>query len=84
MSLLPPILEGRISNFQQIWEGFLVVRSTTRNSSPKMPSITSCETLINHLPSEDVISSSCVSSFCEEEDKKSKFPADILAIECPM
>ena len=25
MSLLPPILEGRISNFYQIWEGFLVV-----------------------------------------------------------
>ena len=42
MSLLPPILEERISNFHQIWEGFLVVRSTSRNPSqisfPNIPS----------------------------------------------
>jgi hypothetical protein len=47
MSLLPPILEGRILNFHQIWEVFLVVQSTTRNpfqiSSPNIPSITSGE-----------------------------------------
>ena len=43
MSLLPPILEERISNFHQIWEGFLVVRSTSRNPSPNIPSITSGE-----------------------------------------
>ena len=75
MSLLPPILEGRISNFHQIWEGFLVVRSTTRNSFPNIPSVISGETHINHLLSGDVYLSFGVSTFYEEKDEKSKFPA---------
>ena len=58
MSLLAPILEGRISNFHQIWEGFLVVRSTTRNSFPNIPSVIFG-----------------VSTFYEEKNEKSKFPA---------
>jgi hypothetical protein len=32
MPLLPPILEGRISNFHQIWEGF---SETSPNFFPK-------------------------------------------------
>ena len=64
MSLLPPILEGRISNFHQIWEGFLVILP------PQIPSITSGETCINCLSSGDVNLSSGVITFCKNEDKK--------------
>ena len=67
MSLLPPILEGRISNFHQILEGFLVLLRTTRNSSPNIPSITSGETRMNFLPS-DVNLNSGVSTFCKKEE----------------
>ena len=59
-----------------------MVQSTTRNSSPNIPSITSNEALINLLPLGNVNLSSSVSTFCEE-DAKSKFPADFFSIEWP-
>ena len=70
MSLLPPILEGRISNFHQNLGRF------SGDSSPKIPSITSGETCINCLSSGDVNLSSGVITFCKNEDKKSKFAED--------
>ena len=83
MSLLPPILEGRISNFHQIWEGFLALLRNIRNSSPNIPSITSGESCMNFLPPDVNLSCSGVSAFYKKgcgcnkkEEAKSKFPAN--------
>ena len=70
MSLLPPILEGRISNFHQIWEGFLVILPKKFLQIP----LVKIESTV--FSSGDVNLSSGVSTFCKKENEKSKFSVD--------